>query len=297
MMNKVFSLIKQIIAKIIRFIFRFIPLSLSIKLTKVVKRIVWYIPSNKEFIYPNYLGDLKVRVNTKYPIERVMLLGYYEELTQFIIEKFVSREDVCFDIGANIGAITLSLAKKVYPEGRVYAFEPGPFLFERLQYNVQLNNSLSQVIVPIKKGFSDKREVLYWGEDEKISGNAMFSEQPGKDFIPLELTTIDEFVEEKGIKEINFMKIDVEGMELNVIRGGIDSIKKFKPILYYETLLGFEKIKNKELFKPIEDMLISIGYELYMLTKEKRIIPTRYPKYSGNTLAIPKDKAKNNIKI
>ncbi len=288
-MNKVFSLIKQIIAGIIRFFFGFVPLRLSVKLAKVINRIVWYIPSGKELIYSHYLGDLKVRVNTKYPIERVMLLGYYEKLTQFIIERFVKRGDICFDIGANIGAITLSLAKRVYPDGKVYAFEPGPFLFERLQYNIQLNDYLSKVIVPVKKGFSDKREVLYWSEDEKVSGNAMFSEQPVDGSIPLELTTIDDFVREKGITEINFMKIDVEGMELNVIRGGINSIGKFKPILYYETLLGFEKIKNKQLFKPIEEELIGLGYELYMITEEKKIIPTKYPHYSGNTLAIPKE--------
>jgi len=71
--------------------FKLIPLKISISLAQKIPRIVWYLPSDKDVQFDKYLGNIKVRVNTRFPIERVMLSGYYDRDTLFIIDKFVKR--------------------------------------------------------------------------------------------------------------------------------------------------------------------------------------------------------------
>jgi len=196
------------------------------------------------------------------------------------------RGDVCFDVGANIGAISFALAKKVFPHGRVFSFEPGEYLYKRFEYNLSLNPKFRETIKIFQKGFSDKEEILYWKKDKENEGNAMFLEEKEDDTVPIKLVTMDLFVKENPLEKLDFIKIDVEGMEFEVIKGGIKTIERYNPIIYYETLLGFEKIRGKSLFLPIENMLSNLGYRFFKIYNGN-IIPTHYPSYSGNTLALP----------
>src|SRR5579863_3193761 len=72
----------------------------------------------------------------------IYLLGAFERSTVSTLKKLVKPGDVVFDIGANIGAHTLGLARSVGPTGRLYAFEPTDFAFAKLQQNLKLNPEL-----------------------------------------------------------------------------------------------------------------------------------------------------------
>jgi tRNA G37 N-methylase Trm5 len=69
----------------------------------------------------------------------IFLLGAFERSTVRTLKKLARPESVVFDIGANIGAHTLGLARNVGPAGRVFAFEPADFAFEKLKRNLALN--------------------------------------------------------------------------------------------------------------------------------------------------------------
>src|SRR6202008_4652242 len=72
----------------------------------------------------------------------IYLLGAFEPSTAATIQKLVKPGDVALDIGANIGAHTLGLARSVGPQGRVFAFEPTDFAFQKLLQNLSLNADL-----------------------------------------------------------------------------------------------------------------------------------------------------------
>ncbi|MGB3242341.1 MAG: FkbM family methyltransferase, partial [Candidatus Omnitrophota bacterium] len=119
-----------------------------------------YIPENRKFVFRKYLGDISVNIDTVYKIEREMFTGSYEKETLYVINKYVKSGDTCFDIGANVGPVSFALAKKAGSDGRVFAFEPGGFLFQRLTDNIKLNPSYAEIIKAYKIGFSDKIETL-----------------------------------------------------------------------------------------------------------------------------------------
>ena len=279
----------------IRLFLGILPVSALSMLVKARTSFLDYLPLGKQYVFKRYLGHLKVNINTTYHLERQLLTGFYEPDLLEVIRRFVNPGDVCFDIGANIGAVSLARAQQTGKAGKVYAIEPGTAIYERLCANIALNPEIHEVITPFRIGFSEKSEVRTWVEDPKNPGNASFVmlEQGLKE--SLQLTSLDEFTEFHKIGRIDFMKIDVEGMEYEVICGGINAIEKHLPVLYYETGIyekGFwaEVQKGKKVFLDMEKMLTKLGYSFYKHSPQG-LQGTRYPDLGYNTLALPHDKA------
>jgi FkbM family methyltransferase len=282
--------LKAIIKPLARSGFPLLPQRIIEKAVQHRHSLIDYLSLDKKFIFKKYLGDIWVHINTLYPIEREMLTGCYEWETIDIINRFVKSGDVCFDVGANVGPLSFALAKRVLPEGRVYSCEPGPFLFQRLLNNIKLNPRYEKFVMPFELGFSDKKEIREWNEDVNNRGNAGFLFQQANQEQLIELTTLDDFVRERGIRNLNFIKIDVEGMEYEVIKGGINTIERFKPILYYETGLtekGFwaEHLRGQRVILAIERLLQDLGYRFYKM-ESGALEETHYPDLSYNTLAV-----------
>lgn len=291
------KVLKLVIKSVIQHLFSIFPNAILFKVilgcirklpSRISLSLLDLFPTNRKIIFQGYLGDIRLQIDTFYPMERMILRGYYEPTTLSIIEKFVQRNNVCVDIGANLGAVTFALAKKVQPDGRVFAFEPGKSLFTRLNQNIRLNPEFDKIIYPIKLGIADKNGILYWKEDERYPGNAGFlgvNEYEGE---AVRVTTLDEYFRQNPIAQIHFMKIDVEGMESEVIKGGLMILEKYHPILYYETMREFEVTRQRPLFLQIENMLKELGYTFFKIVPNGQIVETRYPDLSDYTLAIPK---------
>jgi FkbM family methyltransferase len=279
--------IKHIFQKLIKSIFSFTPFLLSriIVVTLKCPQIAHCLPDNKK-LQVNYLNTYKINVDTRYPIEREMVSGYYDKETQRVIETFVKEGDVCFDIGANIGAVSLMLSKKISKLGLCYAFEPGLVQFKRLLNNIKINN-LQKTIKPINIALSDSNNYLNWQEDSDNLGNASCTNVIGDQTIKVKAKKLDDFVKKHKINKVDFIKIDVEGMEYEVLKGSIETIRKYKPIIYYETRLEFEMGRKRKVLFELEKLLISLGYELFSFKKNKLEIVS-YPNYKSNTIAIYK---------
>ena len=282
--------LKRLLKPAVRAALPLFPQGIIEKGVKLRHSLIDYLPPDKHMIFRKYLGDICIDVDTLYPIEREMLTGCYEWETIKIIDRFVHAGDVCFDVGANVGPLSFALAKRVVPDGRVYACEPGNFLFRRLVNNVRLNPAYEKVILPCAVGFSDKKEIRYWNEDKKNRGNAGFLFQQPNQQQRIELTTLDDFVGEQSIRHLNFIKIDVEGMEYEVIKGGIGTIEKHKPVLYYETGLyenkfWAESLRGEKVVLAIERLLEDLGYRFYKF-ESGDFRETRYPNLNYNTLAV-----------
>ncbi len=259
-------------------------------------RLFIILPDGVCLLFRKYLGDVRVSIDTRYPIEREMLSGTFDKTTLGIIDTFVKAGDVCLDIGANAGALTLALAKKVGKTGKVYAFEPGKPTYDRLVTNRELNPGYAEIIETFQMGLSDQSGTLYWCEHEENRGDANLSERPAPSAIPVPVSTVDLQFQNILIGKLDFVKIDVESMEYEVITGGMETWGKYHPVMYYETLKEFEAFRKKPVFKYIEDLLSGLGYAFYKIKADSSFIQTRYPDLSINTLALP-EKVRHRLSI
>ena len=132
--------------------------------------------------------------------------------------------DIVFDIGAYVGDTALWFSKAVGPQGKVYAFEPEPSNFEKLKANLERNKVTN--VIPLHLALSENE-----GEMQIASGGggSAITETAGDTSV--KVTTIDRFVEANKLPRVDFIKMDVEGYELNVLIGASETIQKFKPKL------------------------------------------------------------------
>jgi FkbM family methyltransferase len=180
------------------------------------------------------------------------LYGEFSEEEIDLFRLLVTDKDVVLDIGANIGAHTLFLAKAVGPNGQVHAFEPQRIVFQTLCANMALNHIANAFCYNIALGKSSGTvlvpQVRPW-DRFNFGGLSLGSNQFGE---VVEVKTIDGL----NLSACSFIKIDTEGMELDVLMGAANTIRTLQPILYVE---NDRKDKSVALTKYIH----SLGYDMY----------------------------------
>lgn len=172
--------------------------------------------------------------------------NYWDTTALSKIDKLLEENATILDIGANIGNHSLYWASERKAQ-KIYSFEPYPSSYQILKTNIDINN-LNNIIEALPFALSDentKAQVCSFCPTN--IGGTGFSKNSEGDF---EFRTLDSL----NIKEmIDLIKIDVEGCELEVLNGGLNTIKKNKPIILIETFDKKEKI---------EELLTPIGYTL-----------------------------------
>ena len=170
----------------------------------------------------------------------IYLFGAFETSTVRALQCLVQPGDTVLDIGANIGAHTLHLARSVGPGGRVYAFEPTNYAFAKLRQNLALNPTLLARVTPL--------QMLLVDRTGRPSDPEVYSSWPLEgmgDLHPQHLgklqstsnavaETLDHFIDAQGIRRVDLIKLDVDGHEYSVLKGGIGLIEKFKPAIVME---------------------------------------------------------------
>jgi FkbM family methyltransferase len=268
----------------LRSLLRLAPTTWAASAARRFPRLMSCLPPGRDHVVAGYLGRYRVAVDVKFPIERAMFAGSYEPELLGLIRRLVPAASWCLDVGANVGAVALALADQVGSSGRVFAFEPGPFLFERLAANVRRNPELERVLTLVNRGVSDQSGKLFWNEDANNPGNAGLLQSSGT---RIEVVVLDDYFSQNPIPRLDFVKIDVEGMELEVLRGGRETWRRHQPVLYFETLREFEAIRGFPVFAHIERFLAEIGYTLYRPDVAAGLVPTTAANLGPNTAALP----------
>ncbi len=160
-----------------------------------------------------------------------------------IIEHFTPKQgDIVVDIGANIGRYTIIGSKRVGTQGKVVAIEAHPGNFEMLNRNIKLNQ-LTNVIPLNYAAYSKETKVKLYVPDEE-SGHTIYHtlmERTGKKFVEVNATTLDYLLLRlKGIRQeqVNWIKIDVEGAEFEVLKGATNVLSKSKDVAILMELHG-----------------------------------------------------------
>lgn len=196
------------------------------------------------------------------PIE-ILNFGYYEKEDFEMIMSLVEDGFTVFDIGGNIGwySINVSKAKK---DVTLLTFEPVPKTFNYLTRNLAINNITN--VHPYNFGFSNQEQELtfyYYAEGSGNASLANLSESNSSEKITCQVKKLDDFAAINNIK-IDFIKCDVEGAELFVFQGGMETIKRDRPIIFAELL---RKWAGKFNYHPnqVISFLKNLGYRCFIL--------------------------------
>jgi FkbM family methyltransferase len=189
-----------------------------------------YKPKFKEGEKLKWKGSkFKVPNACEYTLEMAFILGEMYSIPECHIE----AGDIVFDVGAHFGFFSYYAVQKGAKE--VYAFEPNPYVFEILKKHAEM---WSNKIKPYQLALSDKNgEADLFIADELGTISTMLKNRENTPLklgrytksVKVKTMTLDSFVKEYNIERVDFIKIDTEGSEREIIKGAKETIKKFKP--------------------------------------------------------------------
>lgn len=172
--------------------------------------------------------------------------GTYGEFNQSNLTRLIGPSDVCLDLGANVGMMTLAMAM-LAPNGHVYAFEGSPQITQALTETVKANNldNVSAFSTILGRGnekvkFFDAPEMRAAGfyvsmdTSRELPRQGTSNSPNNFQVIISETKSVDSLVSELGLSRVDYIKIDVEGAELDVLEGARDTLMRFKPIVVME---------------------------------------------------------------
>lgn len=182
--------------------------------------------------------------------------GEYSEDEIKLYNLAIKPGDTVVEIGGNIGSLTLPISRILGPTGTLMVFEPERTAFYALAGNVALNNIRNTFIFQQAMGKETgmmKVPELDLEKTFNFGGLELDKDYSNSPHYPVGVNTIDNL----GLQKLDLLKIDVEGMELTVLEGGVKTIDKFEPHLIVE---DDREGKSEELRKFIRDH----GYKMYM---------------------------------
>lgn len=191
-----------------------------------------------------------------------LALGTYEVPIQNIFAQNLNPGDVFYDIGANVGFFSVIAAKLVGDAGKIYAFEPGEDNAKAIRHNARLNN-FTQIEV-IEKAVSDTSGQGQLLLAQYSGGHALATADTPPDLageVTVDLVSIDDLIAENKIAPPNFVKVDVEGAELDVLKGMRETIKTYQPTVIYEVDDG-DLTAYERKYQELADFFESLNYQV-----------------------------------
>lgn len=225
-----------------------------------------------------------LKIYTDSVLSEAIYIGRFENAELDFVKRYLRKDDVFLDIGANVGLFSVVGASIVGDTGHVYSFEPVKKTYERLIENIRLNNFKN--VTGINAGLSDSNGALSMStsNDGYDAWNSFGTPSAGSNYNKEELPvfSLDAWINEHNIKGANLIKIDVEGWEYKVLTGG-EAL--FSSELAPDLLVEFtEKNCQSSGYScgDLYDYLISFGYQLYTYDPANNSI-IRDPKRSSYT--------------
>jgi len=185
----------------------------------------------------------------------------YDRLTNLILKKHLKSNSNCLDVGCHKGEI-LDLMLALSPNGRHIGFEPLPDFFDNLKTKYENIATILPYALSDQSGIT---QFQYVKNDPAYSGikkRKYATENPEVEQIEVQMKTMDDVV---GEDKVDLVKIDVEGGELAVMKGGKEVLKKNKPIVVFECGIGasdYYGTTGNDVFKFLND---EVGLKLNTL--------------------------------
>ena len=208
-------------------------------------------------------GDLKgYRVLLNLKAEKSRWLGTYEPELADAVREFVLPGMTVYDVGANIGYVSLLLAHATRSNGQVFAFEALPANVERIRCNIALNH-LEDRITLVSQAVADKGgELTFYVHESvgmgKVAGSAGRREEHYQAEITVKTLSLDEFAYQDGNSAPDVVKMDIEGGEVLALPGMQRILREYHPLLLLE-------LHGPESEKVAWETLTEAGYSLHAM--------------------------------
>lgn len=223
-----------------------------------------------------WFRDCRIWCGPNNKIEREILWndGKYDRLNFSVIEQLVHKDCVCFDIGANIGVYSAVFSRMCGDSRLVHSFEPVNHIRAKLIDNARLNNSLSLNVNDFALGdtptvmdmYQVKKGVFRAGTSTLVKNESIDKMGEEKfEVCPVRVRTLDDYVEEHSLERLDFIKIDVEGFEWNVLKGGRNAINRLRPSI----LMEFDMIRHANDKDVMRAYFEELGYQVFQIRMVK----------------------------
>ena len=233
-----------------------------------------------------------VRKGIKYAVDlsegidlSMFLFGNFQKHVSQNERLSLPQDAIIFDVGANFRMMTLQFAKQA-SLGKVYSFEPTFYAFSKLKKNLELNPELAKRIVAIQNfvssstsGEPDIKAYASWKGGGVVKG-AKHQVHGGiaKSTDGIGAVSLDNFCEQKVIKRLDFIKIDTDGYEFEVLKGAQKVISKFSPIIIFEVGIYVMEERNID-FSDYLRFFGPLNYSLFNSNNLKEINANNYYKH------------------
>ena len=251
-------------------------------------------------------AGLKWRLNPHDYIQRSLFwFGEYDRWDFHHFATFAAPGSTVLDVGANFGYYSLTLAARLRGKCRILAFEPSSQTFDLLKYHV-LVNGFESVVIPVQVALSDAagNAVIHeWVGTETNSGASSLASGPDPKGIRLKpagsvtMDTLDGVVSDYQLSRLDLMKIDVEGVEERVIRGGERTLRELRPTILIE-IHRRQLVRDGSSPERLRDLLETAGYSLHVVARGRLVPLTRLPGDGEfiNAFAIPRERSSPNAR-
>lgn len=244
-------------------------------------------------VVPTKYGPMIVNPLDQYIGRALAVYGEYSDLEVQAVCSFLPEGGVAFDIGANLGALTVPMARKVGPSGTILAMEPQRLIYNALCGTVALND-LYHVHPVLGAAGRDAGTVyvptLHPLQALNFGGLSLEQAptQPDPEGEPRPVYRLDDI---GGFHRLDLIKVDVEGMENEVLAGAVGLIQKFRPIMFLEN----DRPHRKD---ELEKRIDILGYvftwscsSLYNPDNHLENPENIYPNlYAQNILCVPRER-------
>ena len=187
-------------------------------------------------------------------------------IVPFYLKKYKIKEnDIIIDAGAYIGGFAL-LAAMMAPKGKIVAFEPNPAAADKLIENIELNN-IKNIIVR-RKGLWNEKTTLKFHQDlsptdSSSASSFILEDNPyitdkDENNTSVEVDTLDNELKKLGISKVDFIKMDIEGSEINAIKGAEETLKNHDVNL---AIASYHHFEGKPTHIQLEKELKRFGYD------------------------------------
>jgi FkbM family methyltransferase len=203
------------------------------------------------------------RLCANYALRPNYLLGTYEQQTADTVWKNLQPGQVAYDIGANIGYLSLVMARRVGGDGRVFSFEPAPNAYAVLEMNARINRDIQFKPVHIALADATGSEPFSFFDYDVVSRLGDHSQNwSDAKVIDVTVETLDHYSEAAELPPPHFVKIDVEGAEMRVLRGMEQTLQHARPTLLIE-------VHSDDLEREVHDFCVDLGYTCQAVSDEK----------------------------
>lgn len=240
-----------------------------------------------DLVAPLQDNGLVCFINTKDLIGwKIFFFGEYEQGTNNILAKYIKPGDTVIEAGANIGSETLLIAK-LAGNGQVYAFEPNPYTFERLKINTSINELSNIHAYDYALGETNKTiQFNIYPKNFCNSGmSSKYMETSQTRKIDVTQKTLDSFLADNNVGKVDFIKMDIQGAEMDMLMGAADTIARYKPTIFTEACEPYNDTKV------LYGLLKNAGYGIYLIGDHNTtLMATPADVKDGNWLAINETK-------